>query len=111
LTDEKSKVSDKVDTKADPNKDSGYQTPGHSPLAGPTGAKDPVSEPPKAATSAKNLIPGAESSDPSIQYLLAERQTAQLNRNALADPSKDEINALDAELDRINKELAARGYK
>ena len=86
-------------------------TSGDSPLAGPTGARDPIPDTPKPAASPSKLQAGAESSDPDVQYLLAERQTAQLNRDALAEPNKDEIKALDAELDRINKELAALGYK
>jgi hypothetical protein len=60
----------------------------------------------------------SESGDPAVQHLLAERQTAQMNREALQATDEDavkklneDIKAADARIDELNKQLADLGYE
>lgn len=86
-------------------------TSGAAPGAGPTGARDPKPDttPPTRAQQ-RNLAPASESGDPDIQRLLAERQTAQMNRDALT-ADEDAVEAADEALALVDRQLAERGYK
>jgi len=77
-------------------------------------AKDDDAKPAKAGP----LASAAASGDPAVQQLLAERQSAQMNREALQSTDEAAIKALDDQIkvadDRIaelNKALADLGYE
>lgn len=60
----------------------------------------------------------SESGDPAVQQLVAERQTAQMNREALQPTDEaaikalnDDIKAADERINELNKQLADLGYE
>jgi hypothetical protein len=65
----------------------------------------------KAAPATVSANPG-ESGDPAVHKLLADRQAAQQNRDALTpEPDKDAVKRADEALAAIDKQLAEYGYK
>jgi len=52
---------------------------------------------------------GGESGNPAVQKLMAEVQTAQMNRDALT-PNEDAVKAADAALKQAKKNLSDAGY-
>lgn len=82
-----------------------------APQSGPTGARDP--QPEKATRKAAPASAGTtagESSDPEVQRLLAELQTAQMNRDALT-ADEDAIKAADEAVAAARKPLEDLGYE
>jgi hypothetical protein len=69
----------------------------------------PASEP-KSAPKA-SLAPAGESTDPEVHKLLAERQTAQTNLDAVtpSDADKDAAEGYQKAIDEIDKELGKLG--
>lgn len=56
-------------------------------------------------------LPG-ESSDPTVQHLLAEKQAHQMNRDAIDPPvDQDALKAVDERIDEVDKRLADLGFE
>jgi hypothetical protein len=80
---------------------------------------DPKSDPkPATAKPAAPLARASESGDPAVQKLLADRQAAQMNREALQATDDEavaklnaDIKAADEQVDAVNKQLADLGYE
>jgi hypothetical protein len=78
----------------------------------------PAAKPDGPKPASGNLARASESGDPAVQYLLAERQAAQMNREALQATDEaavkaldEDIKAADARIDDVNKRLAELGYE
>jgi hypothetical protein len=56
-----------------------------------------------------DLEAAGASSDPAVQFLLAERRTAEMNREALDVPEAD-VKAADEALAAVDKQLSELGY-
>lgn len=89
-----------------------HTTSGEAPLAGPTGATDTVPAAKGSLPDASKLAPAAESGDPDVHRLLAERQTAQTNLAAATpdDAAKARAETARRQIDAIDAQLADLGY-
>lgn len=98
---------------ADQSKASGekLQEAKPAPQSGPTGARDPAPAKPQTRQAASGAgTTAGESSDPEVHRLLAELQTAQMNRDALT-ADEDAIKAADEAVKAAKKPLEDLGYE
>jgi hypothetical protein len=95
---------------ADQSKSAAEREARPAPQSGPTGARDPSpAKPQTRQVPASAGTTAGESSDPEVHRLLAELQTAQMNRNALT-ADEDAIRAADEAVAAAKKPLEDLGY-